>query len=175
VTSSLRLRRVPSPGEHLDGICQAFVNVAESSYASFVQACDATMLRDALALLGDEDRWLHAAVDFRGAFGGTFQMALPESLARELVATCIGLDPQEQVEDAHVLDLAGEMANMVCGDWLTRACHRRRFDLRPPLVVPLPPGWNPERWGLPGAPDGAVMCVNDVPVCLRLSFVEQPV
>lgn len=173
MTSSLKSRRVPTPSEHLDGLRQALVDVGEGSYTSFVEPCDAARLAEALPGLAD-DRWLHASVDFRGAFGGTFQMALPESLARELVGSFIGLAPGEPVDDGQVTDLAGEMANMVCGDWLTRACRRRRFDLRPPVVVRLPQGWGPERWNLPGSPDGALMCVNDQPVCLHLSFAGQP-
>lgn len=172
MTSSLESRRVPAPSEHLDGLCQALVEVGERSYTSFVEPCDAARLDEILPGLAREP-WMQASVEFRGAFGGAFRMALPESLARDLVGSFLGLPPGEPADDGQVADLTGEMANMVCGDWLTRACFRRRFDLRPPVVAPLPEGWSPGCWGLPGSPDGALMCLNDQPVCLHLSFVPQ--
>ena len=87
--------------------------------------------------------WLCASVSFSGAFGGQMDPALPEGLARELLGAFIGEPDPATIADLDLLDGTGEFANVTCGDWLTRSCWRRRFDLTRPDVQQMADDWQP--------------------------------
>ncbi len=132
-------RSSPSPREHVGALASALVTVAQESYFSFAEPCGAGPFNAALEALGTEapdrpGRWLRAHVDFDGAFAGSVALTLPYPLAVDLATAMAGTAPGADVPESDVFDSTGEFANMVCGTWLTHACARRRFDLRPPCV-----------------------------------------
>jgi hypothetical protein len=160
-------RKMPMLEEHAGALQQALLDVAQESYFSFAEPCDQERFSD--ALLADDGsgpaRWLGASVDFDGAFAGRVELKLPYALASELLSAFVGLMPDEEVPEGHVLDSTGEFANMVCGTWLTRDCGRRRFDLQAPVVCDI---------AVPAKSDEAdqLVLVNNHPVSLRLEFKE---
>jgi hypothetical protein len=118
-----------------DALLAAAVDVAENSLFALADACDAATFADAaLASADGGDAWLSAAVDFNGPMSGRVEVTLPEPLARHLAAAFAGLDTPEDIGDGELVDFSGELANMVCGTWLTRACRHETFSLEPPQV-----------------------------------------
>jgi CheY-specific phosphatase CheX len=162
--SSVNSRHTPEVGDHLEALRDAVVEVAESSFFAFVDPCDAAHFAEIAEAVPS---WLEAAVTFSGAFGGRLVCGLAEPLADELFASFLGLAPQGQPADVMLFDLVGELGNMICGSWLTRACQRRRFDLEHPEVVrTLPP--------LAPLDDVALrVAVNGQPLWIRLTFSEE--
>ncbi len=69
-------------------------------------------------------------------------MSLPDSLGAELLAAFMG-DADVEASSSQVFDAVGELTNMACGDWLTHVSGHRRFDLAPPVVQRMAPGWRP--------------------------------
>jgi len=166
MSSTTCLRHLPTFAEHRDALRDALVDVTQESFFSFAEICDPARFADAVANADGRGRWLSSRVSFTGAFAGVLQITLPHGLAVELLAAFAGLTPDDPVSDAQVLDSTGELANMVCGRWLTKACVHRRFDLRQPEVVPAaaPPAI--------GAGAGEeLLLVNDQPVAVRLDFL----
>lgn len=106
--------------------------VAETSLFSYVDASDAAAFDAAAAGAGP---WLRAGVEFHGPATGSFALVLPLRLAVDLAAAFSGdLEAAPGPADPLVGDFAGEVANMICGSWLTRACREHAFDLGPPRV-----------------------------------------
>jgi hypothetical protein len=144
--------------------------VAQESFFAFAQICDVERFHAVVAALGARpdglaNRWLRSRVEFEGAFAGSMELTLPYTLAADLLMAFTGATPGDSAPESHVLDSTGEFANMVCGTWLTRACVRRRFDLRSPVVAPASsPVWRPT--------DGQeeLVLVNDQPVSMKLEF-----
>lgn len=180
--SSLRSRHVPTFAEHEAQLRHALVDVAESSFFAFTAASDAEHFGDLVVSPPVFDaeaapgpaHWLVAAVGFSGAFSGRVEIAMSEALAEQLLASLLGCGPDEPLGEAQVFDSTGEFCNQVCGTWLTRACQRRRFDLRPPEVTRMPPGWLPLDPVPAGDHDGQVLVtLNDLPLRLRIHFEHE--
>ena len=91
------------------------------------------------ALCTDHDTWLESSVRFHGPLGGALRCRLPLALARELVSAFLGMETGElPPNDPLVQDLTGELANMVCGRWLTDVAPRALFSIARPTVEPAP-------------------------------------
>ncbi|HYM25579.1 MAG TPA: chemotaxis protein CheX, partial [Vicinamibacterales bacterium] len=120
---------------------------------------------------GEADDWLTATVRFdEPGCAGALVCALPAGLARTLFDAFNGrdpIDPEPPVED--VLDLVGELSNMICGAWLTRLVNHQSFLLRRPLVSPLF-----DRARLDDAPPGRrlTMRVNELPIVIDVDVHE---
>lgn len=157
------------PADAADALEQAVVDVAEQSFCGFAERCTPALFAELLDRTGDEQReWLRATLDFAGRFGGTLMVELPDELAGELLASCIGVDAAEDDPALPgVDDAVGEFTNMVCGAWLTRSFGEDKFDLRPPQLERLTA---PDRKRWAGEPSPTLlMSVNDRPVRLRLT------
>lgn len=162
--SSANLRRIPDVAEHREPVQAALVEVAENSFFAFVDPLDETQFAEMAASVPS---WLHAVVEFDGAFGGRLAITVAEPLTHELFSSFLGEPPETMPQDGPLFDLVGEFGNMVCGSWLTRACQRRRFDLQHPVVTRLEASAvRPE-----GAAD-LLVALNGQPAVLRLSFKE---
>jgi hypothetical protein len=164
-------RKTPMYAEHADALQRALLDVAQESFFSLAEPCEASRFNEVSTVVGSDAagapaRWLHAEVRFSGAFAGRVAVTMPYTLASDLLANFAGLTPGDDAPDALVIDSTGEFANMVCGAWLTRDCGRRRFDLSPPAVSEIDacvPAVDP-------AVDQFVL-VNDQPVRLGLEFL----
>ncbi len=165
--SSLKLRRTPAADEHVAPLTAALVEVAENSFFGFVEPVDPARFEE---LAEPPVRWIRASVHFAGAFAGRMHVELPEPLAQHLFASFLGEPDDQPAAEGPLFDLVGELANMVCGTWLTRTCQRRQFNLQHPEVDVRPDGWRPAPAGIE-AP--ILAAFNDAPVRLWLEFLPE--
>jgi hypothetical protein len=167
--SSLRSPCAPTGAEHAVAAAAALADVAENSFFAFVVPADAGLFRESAADLpgGGPSGWLVVTVGFSGGLSGDLTAVMPVVLAESLLRSFMGLDPDDPVEDGAIADAAGEFGNMLCGTWLTRACQRARFDLRPPAVRRMPVEWSPDPLEPAGDSCDLYAFVNDLPLRLR--------
>jgi hypothetical protein len=127
----------------------ALVEVSENAFFVFVEKCDARQfaaLAERIPAQGAAEpsrSWLKSSVDFAGAFSGSVEIALPEHLGFWLVASLLGMPPDETIGDAQMFDGVGEFTNMVCGACLSRLGDASLFELRVPAVTRMAVEWNP--------------------------------
>jgi hypothetical protein len=126
--------RSPQPPDGLAELGEAAVRVAEDSLFAYAEPCDAARASGLIAARPVAEPWLAAAVAFTGPFDGVVRVSLPRALCADLAGAFCGV-PADSLEDAQIADFAGELANMVCGSWLTQTHRTDRFALASPVVV----------------------------------------
>ncbi len=99
---------------------------------------------------------VEANIDFQGALMGSLSLQLSHNMAKHMVSHLLNV-PLDQVTDEHVQDCAKEAANMICGNFITKADHQNAYDFSSPQFYTAPRG----PW--PYAPDGK-------PESIRLNF-----
>jgi hypothetical protein len=82
---------------------------------------------------------LSAELNFHGGIPGRFRLRLPLNLARGIAAGFLGRDETE-VSDTQAREVAGELANMICGSVLSRLEGEATFNLSHPEVTESEPG-----------------------------------
>lgn len=155
---------LPSASTEVE-LCDALVAVAENSLFALAEPMEdwsVECARSGPPAAG----WYLSTVGFRGGFIGAIELAVDADLLRQLCMAFAGLPPDGPLAEEHVLDFGGELANMVCGTWLTRRCPSGRFDLDAPRVLQTP--------RLPAPPFAGAsqaelwVSLNDVPTRVRL-------
>jgi hypothetical protein len=63
--------------------------------------------------------WPTVELRFAGLRGGRLALTAEPSLARELAANALGIEPDEPLADDHAGDALGELLNILCGHVLT--------------------------------------------------------
>jgi CheY-specific phosphatase CheX len=162
-------RSSPAGPELAKALEAAVVEVGEQSFAAFTEVCEPVRFKELLAnVAGMGADWMRATVGFAGPFNGELTVDVPEPLALELLASCVGIDAEPDGEALPAVeDAVGELANMVCGTWLTRNYGNERFDLKPPRVDKIDAANIERLWS--AATDGALLVgFNDQPVRIRL-------
>lgn len=139
-------------------------DITEQMFFGWAEACPASQLAQLVDQSGGNTAapWLHAEVAFRGAFSGALRVTLPRELAQDLGAAMLGLTDDTPLEPQLLDDLAGELANMICGAGLTRGDRAHCFELLPPVIRNDAPGPS-------GAVDGLLFSVNERPLIVRLA------
>ena len=173
--------RLPAqaPADASAALRDAMSDVCEQSFFAFVEACPYERFAALVEQISPSEplrpgerarpsEWLKASVAFTGPFAGAIEVILPERLARSLVASLLGESPDDPMPEHRVFDGIGEFANMVCGAWLTGMSSKEAFGLRGPAVTRMANGWTPLAEYAAGEDRGHRLCVNDVPVRLRL-------
>jgi hypothetical protein len=159
-----------TPTDLHDTLQAALIEVGENAYFVFVEPCDA----GAFATLAEQERekgpgWLMASVRFTGAFSGSVEIVLTERLGHWLVASLLGMSPDEDLPETQMFDGVGEFANMVCGAWLSRVGDQALFELKVPAVTRMAAEWNPVG---DGRGREELMCrmvsLNDSPMRIRV-------
>jgi len=123
--------------QHPDGLAElgeAAVRVAEDSLFAYAEPCDAARVSGLFQNRPPAEPWLAASVAFTGPFEGAVRVALPRALCADLAGAFCGVRPQS-LELGQVADFAGELANMVCGLWLTHTHRTQKFALAAPVVT----------------------------------------
>ena len=124
--------------DYRDALLEAVTDVAENSLFAFVDASDQASFEAARTDADTANGWLDACIEFRGPTSGRFELTLSEPLARHLCASFAGAEGPDEFGEADLFDFTGELANMMCGAWLTRACRWEAFSLTPPRVSRAP-------------------------------------
>lgn len=86
-----------------------------------------------------------AAVCFDGSLKGRLRVALAGEAPRRLAAAFLGLDEDEAGEH-ETLQLAGELANMLCGAAMSRLEPHGRLRIATPEAAHGAPAWDGARW-----------------------------
>jgi hypothetical protein len=148
----------------------AVIEVAEQSFAAFTEICTKARFDELLARAAATGAdWMRATLAFRGPFDGELTVDVPEPLALELLASCVGIDAEPDGDALPAVDDAvGELANMVCGTWLTRNYGTKRFDLRPPRIDRIDAVNVGRLWAATGD-QPLLVGMNDQPVRIRLA------
>ncbi|NJL71847.1 MAG: chemotaxis protein CheX [Candidatus Competibacteraceae bacterium] len=99
---------------------------------------------------------------FHGPISGTAQLAVPVSLASELAANVLGVDPEESNSPEVALDAVKELLNVTTGNLVTAlAGEEPIFD----LTIPEPVPFDHVAWGALSTQPGAfVLLVEDRPL-----------
>lgn len=89
------------------------------------------------AVLGDHAEaelagMVAVALGFHGDSSGKFGIAVPAQTGRQIAANFLGLD---EVSDAQVVEVVGELSNMLCGTVLSRFSNGSRFELQHPEMI----------------------------------------
>jgi len=140
-------------------LVQAVADVSERSFFAYAEPCDAARFGE---LADGVPRWYTASVRFdEPGLAGVVACELPEDLVLMLFDAFTGRDCADPPADpSAVNDLIGELANMVCGAWLTRAANDQTFTLRVPEVTV-------SQVAAPQSGDGVLlMAMNDRPVAV---------
>lgn len=135
----------PAPPDTEAGpmLLSALAEVAENSLFAFCDSGSRETYLEAVEVMSEATppdetgTWLHAVVVYHGDSTGAIELGVPAGLARDLCAAFAGEDDPARITDAALHDFHGEVANMVCGLWLTRRSRLQRFDLSAPRVVAL--------------------------------------
>jgi hypothetical protein len=158
--------RSPQPADGLAALGDAVRQVAEASLFACAEPCAVSRTAGLLQARPPSEPWLTAAVAFTGPFEGVVRVMLPGALAGDLAGAFCGTPP-DALDAAQVVDFAGELANMVCGRWLTQTHRRERFELAAPVVGPAAPA---DVAALAGRDAGTLgIVLNDTPVLVRLT------
>jgi hypothetical protein len=159
----------PRSPQHLEGLTalgDAVRQVAENSLFACAEPCEPSRTAGLLQARPPAEPWLTAAIAFDGPFEGVVRLTLPRALAADLAGAFCGVAPQT-LDASQVADFAGELANMVCGLWLTTTHRRERFALASPLVGAAAVA---EVAAVAGTDPGALgFALNDTPVLVRLA------
>jgi hypothetical protein len=160
--------RSPQPPDGLAELGEAAVRVAEDSLFAYAEPCDAARVSSLFQARPPAEAWLAASVAFTGPFDGVVRVALPRGLCADLAGAFCGVRPQS-LEDSQLADFAGELANMVCGSWLTQTHRTERFALAAPVVA----GATARQVAHTAADPGALGNVlHNTPLVLALSAVR---
>jgi CheY-specific phosphatase CheX len=143
----------------------AAVRVAEDSLFAYAETCDAATTSQLLRSRPALEPFLTARIAFAGPFDGVVQVSLPRALAAGLAAAFCGFLP-EDLDEVQIADFAGELANMVCGSWLTQSHRAERFGLAAPVVVRATAAGVDADLRAQTAAVGVV--VNDAPIAIAL-------
>lgn len=165
----------PIPAEADDALFVAVVQVCETSFFAYVESCEPVRFAALVQPLDSPSaEWLKSSVAFTGSlFSGTVEVMLPVRLARQLVASLLGVSQQVELHEVEVLDHQvfdgiGEFANMICGAWLTDLGGSQAFQLEPPKVTRMPSDWSPMADSSEKDDHGYRLCVNDLPLRIRV-------
>jgi CheY-specific phosphatase CheX len=156
----------PQRPDGLEALGAAVRQVAEDSLFACAEPCERSRTAGLLEARPVAEPWLTAAIAFDGPFEGVVRMALPRALAGDLAGAFCGVRPQS-LDASQVDDFAGELANMVCGLWLTQTHRTERFALTPPVVDAAAAR---DIVAMATADPGAFgIALNDTPVLVRLT------
>lgn len=143
-----------------ESIQEVFCEVLESLAFMFGDPAD----KEGLAT---DEPVLEATVEFRGPSQGGLTILTPHSVAGEVAANLLGVDPDDEsaAEQAH--DALGELMNVTLGRLLTTLAGAGPvFDLSPPKVSDA----DGEKWNqFMEAPQTVAFLIDDRPVLLRFS------
>jgi len=76
-------------------------------------------------------------LDFNGEVKGTFVLAVAAATAQKLALSFMGMEPGERLLRPAVVEVLGELANMLCGHFLGQLQYHEAFALSSPREIKL--------------------------------------
>ena len=76
-------------------------------------------------------------LEFEGQARGTFTLAISATTAQRLALNFMGMSPEEHLDRQPVIDVLGELANMLCGHFLGQLNFHESFRLSSPIELSL--------------------------------------
>lgn len=116
-----------SPAIIRDAMVKASLNVLETMFFTSIESC-------AEALPPWSWQPVCVGLDFTGPLEGRCQLCLDSSAAASLAATLLCLEPEEVMPD-HNLQVAAELANMICGCLLSHIEPNADLTLGSPVAL----------------------------------------
>ena len=80
---------------------------------------------------------LLVGLEFAGEAKGSFTLALSTTTAQSLALNFMGMSPCERLERQEVIEVLGELANMLCGHFLGQLNYKDTFRLTTPGEMSL--------------------------------------
>ena len=80
---------------------------------------------------------LLVGLEFQGEVKGTFALAVAARTAESLAVSFMGMGPGEPLERQTVIEVLGELANMLCGHFLGQLNYHDTFRLTSPKELTL--------------------------------------
>ena len=114
----------------IDQLQQAFVQSASEVLETM---CFVGVLRETSELESAEDL-ISAELIFNGHPSGRFGLQAPPSTGRTISSNFLGKEPEE-ITEAEIEQVVGELANMICGSVLSRVELGARFELLHPTII----------------------------------------
>jgi CheY-specific phosphatase CheX len=74
-------------------------------------------------------------IEFHGAHHGRLRLVVPDSCARALAASFMGVPEPNSMVCGQVFEVMLELTNMMCGTTLSRLAPQEVFDLDPPVLL----------------------------------------
>lgn len=78
------------------------------------------------------ERWLSSDIGFSGVQSGSLTVCLPWEMGETMTKNFLGLE--EEVNEEQMADMAGELANMVCGNFFSALDKKSVITLSPPVT-----------------------------------------
>lgn len=76
-------------------------------------------------------------LEFVGQARGTFTLAISATTAQRLALNFMGMSPEEHLDRQPVIEVLGELANMLCGHFLGQLNFHESFRLSSPIELSL--------------------------------------
>ena len=76
-------------------------------------------------------------LEFEGQARGTFTLAISATTAQRLALNFMGMSPEEHLDRQPVIEVLGELANMLCGHFLGQLNFHESFRLSSPIELSL--------------------------------------
>jgi hypothetical protein len=102
----------------------AVLNIFETMYFTFLEPMDENLqLSEAvseqekesdLLPLSENAGWLKSEIHFNGPYSGFLRLFIPYDFSEMLTKNFMGFE--EEVNESQILDMAGELTNMICGN-----------------------------------------------------------
>ena len=102
----------------------AVLNIFETMFFTFLEPLDENLpLSEAVAEqekesdllpVSENAGWLKSVIHFTGPYSGLLQLFIPYDFSEILTKNFMGFE--EEVTESQILDMAGELTNMICGN-----------------------------------------------------------
>jgi CheY-specific phosphatase CheX len=150
------------PENHAESVLEVFCQVLESLAFMFGEPASPGETQPV------QEPCLEADIAFHGPQQGSLKLLAPASVAAELSANVLGLEPGDEAALEQARDALGELMNVTLGQLLTTVAGETPvFDLLPPRVEDA----DPTRWTQLAGDDGAVAVqIDGKPVLLKFTM-----
>jgi CheY-specific phosphatase CheX len=141
----------------------AMLHIFETLFFILLDPVEGKDLPDRASL---PDPFLKSEIPFEGNFSGSLSLLVPYSLSEMLAQNFMGFE--EEVNESQILDVSGELANMICGNLFSVLDKNSVYVLGTPATQKISPSDGPGP--LEKADLTLEFMAEDQPVILQIQF-----